>query len=134
MQWVRGGRGKKWVEPSSNRMRRVSIHLQLTIRKFYIERNDFIQQSFQKVVKCIFSKKKFFFQWIRSETKWLHRGKKCNRPIFFNIWGRYISIKIKKEKKPWYLPLIEPNYRMPLIALFNFLNLSTLKCTYMLFY
>lgn len=83
-------------------MRRVSIHLQLTIRKSYIERNDFIQQSFQKVVKCIFSKKKnFFFSELGLKQNGCIEVKSATG-LYFSTSGVdiYLSIKIKKEKKP----------------------------------
>lgn len=118
--------GGKWVEPSSNGVRRLSINLQLIIGKaYYIERNTLIQQSSQKVVKCIFFKK-IFFQWIRSETKWLHWGKECNRPVFSQDWGvgAFLIIYLfssKRKMNHWYLPTVEPNSHMALkISYFKF--------------
>lgn len=107
--------GGKWVEPSSSGVCRVSIHLQLTIEKPYIERHFYMTKLSKSSEINLLEN---FFPWIRSETKWLHWGKECNRPIFSQHCGMVvfnyflIYFRIKKKNQPWYLPIMEPNYLM----------------------
>lgn len=54
--------------------------------KSYIERNIFIQQSFPKVVKCIFSRK-FFFSELDLKENGCIEVKSTTGLYFLNIWG-----------------------------------------------
>lgn len=76
-----------------------SIHSFATYnRKILSWKNYFCKTKLSKI-KCIFSKN--FFPWIRAETKWLHRGKACNRPIssqHLGVWLLFISWELKRKK------------------------------------
>lgn len=36
-----------------------------------------------------------------SETKWLHKGKECNRPVFSQHWEGIIYLELKGDRKCW---------------------------------
>lgn len=97
---ISGWQGEKRVEPHEVGYSRVSIHLQLIIGKSYIERNIFIPQSFQKLPKCVYSKKIFF-----SELDLKQNGcievKSATGLYFLNIWDFdcYLPPENEKEEK-----------------------------------